>query len=91
MGRKKKFEEASKVLTVRVPESQHDEIKTMVYRLLENGNGDKDHANDNKNIIDKLVLLMIKAGINSEKYGINIDEGEIMHSINRLTESGLIG
>ena len=41
--------------------------------------------------IDKLVLLMVKAGVNSEGYGIDIKESEIQSNINRLTESGKIG
>lgn len=34
MGRQKKFDERSKVLTIRVPESQHDKIKTIVMDVL---------------------------------------------------------
>ena len=45
----------------------------------------------NTDIVDKLVLLMIKAGINSEGYGIDIKESEIQSNINRLMESGKIG
>ncbi len=43
------------------------------------------------NLIDKLVLLMVKAGVNSEVYGIDIEESEIQSNIDRLTESGKIG
>ncbi len=42
-------------------------------------------------LVDKLILLMVKAGINSEKYGIDIKESEIESSIKRLTKGGLIG
>jgi hypothetical protein len=45
----------------------------------------------NNDLIDKLVLLMVKAGINSEKYEIDIKESEIESSIKRLTKGGLIG
>ena len=46
---------------------------------------------ENTDLIDKLVLLMIKAGINSEIYGIDIKESEIQANIKRLMESGKIG
>ena len=50
------------------------------------------HENNyNSELLDKLVLLMIKAGINSEKYDVKIVEKDIIPSINRLKESGLIG
>ena len=50
------------------------------------------HGNShNTELLDKLVLLMIKARINSENYEIAIQENEIIPSINRLKESGLIG
>jgi len=42
-------------------------------------------------LVDKLVLLMVKAGINSEKYGIDIKESEIESNIKRLAKGGLIG
>jgi len=45
----------------------------------------------NNELTDKLVLLMIKAGINSEKYGVNITEPEIQQNIKRLMERGIIG
>ena len=40
---------------------------------------------------DKLVLLMVKAGINSKKYGVHIIENEIDDSIKRLKEADEIG
>lgn len=40
---------------------------------------------------DNLVLLMVKAGVNSEKLGIDITEEQIEPSIKRLTESGKLG
>ena len=46
---------------------------------------------ENTDLVDKLVLLMIKAGINSEIYGIDIKESEIQFNIKRLMESGKIG
>ena len=42
-------------------------------------------------LTDKLVLLMVKAGINSESYGVDIKESEIQSNINRLTERGKFG
>jgi len=47
--------------------------------------------NDKSELTDKLVLLMIKAGINSDNYGIEIKESEIDSIINRLQESDQIG
>lgn len=46
---------------------------------------------ENNDLIDKLVLLMVKAGINSEDHGIDIEEAEIQSNINRLMESGRLG
>ena len=46
---------------------------------------------ENSELTDKLVLLMIKAGINSDNYGIEIKENEIESIINRLQESDQIG
>jgi len=34
MGKKKKFEEPSKVLTIRVPESRYDEIKNYIENII---------------------------------------------------------
>ena len=45
---------------------------------------------DNK-LVDNLVLLMVKANINSEIYGIDIKESEIESNIKRLREGGLLG
>jgi len=42
-------------------------------------------------LVDKLVLLMVKAGINSNNYGIDIKEIEIESNIKRLSERGLLG
>ena len=50
----------------------------------------KQQKTTNNELIDKLVLLMIEAKINSEKYGINITESEIDLSIKRLQERGKI-
>jgi len=47
----------------------------------------KNHNFDSdSNLLSKLVLLMIKAGINSENYGITINESEINPIINKLME-----
>lgn len=51
----------------------------------------KENMGVDNDLVDKLVLLMIKTEINSEKYGINIYENEIEPSIKRLTKGGLIG
>ncbi|MBA7536474.1 hypothetical protein ES705_28738 [subsurface metagenome] len=63
------------------------------YRVLEKPKDKKNSKNlkTNNDLIDKLVLLMVKAGINSEKYEIDIKESEIESSIKRLTKGGLIG
>lgn len=42
-------------------------------------------------LVDKLVLLMVEAEINSEMYGIDIKEIEIESNIKRLKERGLLG
>lgn len=42
----------------------------------------------NTKLLDKFVLLMIKARIDSEDYGIDIVESEISGSINRLKKRG---
>lgn len=59
--------------------------KEYLYSLKENA----EITIDNE-LTDKLVLLMIEAEINSEKYGINITENEIDLSIKRLQERGRI-
>ncbi|MFW9973417.1 MAG: hypothetical protein ACFFDF_24750, partial [Candidatus Odinarchaeota archaeon] len=50
-----------------------------------------DVHNKSSELMDKLVLLMVKAGINSEEYGVDIEESEIESNIKRLMESGNIG
>ncbi len=47
--------------------------------------------NENPELMDKLILLMVKAGINSEEYGIYIKDSEIESNIKRLMECGKIG
>ncbi|HUS48637.1 MAG TPA: hypothetical protein VMZ91_00590 [Candidatus Paceibacterota bacterium] len=73
-------------------------MKTIRINQMENDNWDinKIHAflegeTVDLDLIDRLVLLMVKAGVNSEVYGIDIKESEIQSNINRLTESGKIG
>jgi sugar-specific transcriptional regulator TrmB len=41
-------------------------------------------------LIEKLVCLMIEAGINTENYHIDIEEEEILPYIQRLEEKGMI-
>ena len=50
-----------------------------------------DVSNEKTELIDKLILLMVKAGINSEEHGIDIKESEIESNIKRLMECGKIG
>ncbi|KKN51809.1 hypothetical protein LCGC14_0619090 [marine sediment metagenome] len=45
----------------------------------------------NEELIDNLVELMVKSGVISEDYGIDISEKQIEPNIKRLTESGRIG
>lgn len=70
-----------------IPEDRKGKI--IAYKLttkaFETNNVESDDLND------KLVLLMIKARINSEIYGIDIREKEIESSLKRLKESGKIG
>lgn len=46
-------------------------------------------SNDTR-LLDKLVLLMIRAGVNSENYDIHIAEEDINSSIKRLQKEGKI-
>lgn len=48
-------------------------------------------SNENSQLTENLILLMIKAGITSEDYGIEITESEIQSYIDKLMESGKIG
>jgi len=57
-----------------------------IYTVIE-----KEQIQVDNELVDKLVLLMIKAEINSEMYGIDIKEIEIESNIKRLTKGGLIG
>lgn len=50
----------------------------------------KEVSKVNIEVLDKLVLLMIKARIDSDIYGINIKESEVSESINRLKKRGEI-
>ena len=59
----------------------------IIYAAIEKENNDSHYYG----LIDKLVLLMVKAGINSKDYGIDIKESEIQFNIKRLMESGKIG
>jgi len=51
----------------------------------------KEQIQVDNELVDKLILLMVRARINSEKYGIDIKESEIESNIKRLTKGGLIG
>lgn len=74
------------VRNIRLNEQQNDKWNAKNIRAFLEG---KEFGNID--LIDKLVLLMIKAGINSEIYGIDIKESEIQSNIKRLMESGKIG
>ena len=52
---------------------------------------EKEQIQLDNELVDKLVLLMIEAKINSEMYGIDIKENEIESNIKRLRERGLLG
>ncbi|MHA1291375.1 MAG: hypothetical protein ACTSQJ_01755 [Promethearchaeota archaeon] len=56
MGRKLKFNEQSKILTIRVPESKYNEIKSLVNNFLEN-NDNNEYRIQNNNI-EYLDFLM---------------------------------
>ena len=56
MGRKLKFNEQSKILTIRVPESKYNEIKSLVNNFLEN-NDNNEYRIQNNNI-EYLSFLM---------------------------------
>jgi len=93
MGRKLKFDTKSKILSVRVPLERYDEIKAIVYDLVENRIQNVNRIQNQEidtELIDKLVLLMIKAEINSDNFGVNIKMEEIESNIKRLRERGLI-
>jgi len=93
MGRKLKFDTESKILSVRVPLERYNEIKAIVYDLVENRIQNVNRIQNQEidtELIDKLVLLMIKAEINSDNFGVNIKMEEIESNIKRLRERGLI-
>ena len=48
------------------------------------------NTNDEITLTDKLVLLMVKAGVNSDFYNVDIKESEIESSIQKLQNRGLI-
>ena len=56
MGRKLKFNEQSKILTIRVPESKYNEIKSLVNRFLEGNDGNEYRIQNNN--IEYLKFLM---------------------------------
>ena len=87
MGRTKLYGEETVAISLKVPESKKDFYKQKFYSILK-GN---ENGNANSDLLDKLVLLMVKAGITSEEHGIDINESDIEPSIKRLMESGKIG
>ena len=76
------------VRNIRINEQQNDKWDPKHIRAFLEG---KTVGPTNTGLIDKLVLLMIKAGINSDGYGIDIKESEIQSNLNRLMESGKLG
>jgi len=67
-------------------ESKEKKGRHQIYTILE-----KERDLQKIELMDKLILLMVKAGINSDKYGIAIEEAEIEPNIKRLMESGKLG
>jgi hypothetical protein len=65
--------------------------KLFIYEPTLKALNQKIEPQQNSELIDKLVLLMIKIRVNSEMYGINISEKEIQPSIKRLRGSDKIG
>jgi len=65
--------------------------KLFIYKPTPKALNQKIEPQQNSELIDKLVLLMIKIRVNSEMYGINISEKEIQPSIKRLRGSDKIG
>jgi len=97
MPRKKKYWKYgfdTKITTIKFPKLGEDRNKEL-RNLIDNAilsflNGNTISNSLNKQLLDKLILLMIKAKINSEKYGVDINEFEIQPSIKRLKEGGRI-
>jgi len=46
---------------------------------------------ENYELLDKVIETLVKSGVVSEKYGVEISEKEIESSIKRLEESGRLG
>lgn len=97
MPRKKKYWEYgfdTKITTIKFPklgEDKNTELRNLIDNtILQFLNGNTISNNFNIQLLDKLILLMIKARINSEKYGVNINEFEIQPSIKRLKTGGKI-
>jgi predicted transcriptional regulator len=71
-------------------------------KLIENDNGKNitykatpkalnQDTTENYEVLDKVVETLVKSGVVSEKYGVEISEKEIEPSIKRLEESGRLG
>lgn len=69
--------------------SKFDVSEMTIKRILDEKPKNETNGIDTE-LLDKLVLLMVKARINSSEFGIDIKESEIEPSINRLKESGKI-
>lgn len=100
MPRKEKFKEyeyETKTTTIRIPDLKdldkekqlRKEIDNFVLEKIFKKQSLKANTFDNE-LNDKLLLLMIKAGIDSDDYGINITMEEIGPNIERLKKRGSI-
>ena len=79
------------VRNIRLNQKQNDKWDPKNIRAFLEGKAIEKENIENIDLLDKLVFLMIKAGINSETYGIDIKESEIQPIINRIVESGKLG
>ena len=67
--------------------SQNTKGKALTYRLI--ATEEPDHSDTI--LTDKIIEVLVKSGANSDDYGVEISEKEIIPSIKRLTESGKLG
>ncbi len=74
MGRTKKFNEKSKVLTIRVPESQYNTIKSTIENIIENKYVSE---NDPEDTLDTLILKKMIPEFIKYDIEIELDNNEI--------------
>ena len=75
-----------RLLKANLIESKEKKGRYQIYTAIERNNNFQKIE-----LMDKLVLLMVKAKINSDDYGIEIKKSEIESHIKRLMGSGKIG